>query len=55
MTVTPLSPSTSPILQEIVRQMRAADPYGTYRTWRDGQAGQLQLASELRHLPHLEG
>ncbi|MFS8838884.1 MULTISPECIES: NifX-associated nitrogen fixation protein [unclassified Synechococcus] len=35
MTVTPLSPSTSPILQEIVRQMRAADPYGTYRTWRD--------------------
>jgi hypothetical protein len=35
MTVTPLSPSTSPILQEIVRQLRAADPYGTYRTWRD--------------------
>ncbi len=30
MTVTPLSPSTSPILQEIVRQMRAADPYGTW-------------------------
>lgn len=35
MTVTPLSPSTSPILQEIVRQLRAADPYGTYRTWSD--------------------
>jgi len=35
MTVTPLSPSTSPILQEIVRQMRAADPYGTYRAWSD--------------------
>ncbi|HIK20390.1 MAG TPA: NifX-associated nitrogen fixation protein [Synechococcus sp. M44_DOE_062] len=35
MAVTPLSPSTSPILQEIVRQMRAADPYGTYRTWSD--------------------
>lgn len=35
MTVNPLSPSTSPILQEIVRQLRAADPYGTYRTWSD--------------------
>jgi len=35
MTVTPLSPPSSPILQEIVRQLRAADPYGTYRTWSD--------------------
>ena len=35
MTVTPLSPPSSPILQEIVRQLRAADPYGTYRTWGD--------------------
>ncbi|MFQ3584766.1 MAG: NifX-associated nitrogen fixation protein [Cyanobacteriota bacterium] len=37
MTATPLSlsPSTSPILQEIVRQIRAADPYGTYRSWAD--------------------
>ncbi len=35
MTVTPLVLTTSPILQEIVRQLRAADPYGTYRTWSD--------------------
>jgi probable nitrogen fixation protein len=35
MTVTPLVPTTSPILQEIVRQIRAADPYGTYRSWSD--------------------
>ncbi len=35
MTVTPLVPTTSPILQEIVRQLRAADPYGTYRSWSD--------------------
>ncbi len=35
MTVAPLSRPGSPILQEIVRQLRAADPYGTYRTWSD--------------------